>query len=86
MASKKYRISIKHSFGPFRDMKTVSAAKKALKTKVPKIKFTSPVKSGSGYRFSGQLVYIRSVDASASVVKSAVQKMAHGASVTVTTA
>lgn len=79
-----YRITVIKSFGNFKTLDSANAAKKAIKAKVKKAIISAPVKTIRGYKFSTKLTYIRNVNAPASAVKRAVQRMAQGSKVTVT--
>ncbi len=79
-----YKITVIKSFGYYKTLDSANAAKKAIKAKVKKAIISAPVKTSRGYKFSTKLTYIRTVNAPATVVKQAVQRMAKGAKITVT--
>lgn len=83
MASRKYRITVVHNLGPFKTMQDVSAVKKAVKNKLPKITFSSPKKLSNGYKFTGTVRYTKSIDAPKNIVEAAVKKLAPKAKIMV---
>lgn len=81
--STKYRITVIHTLGTFKTMADVNAAKKAIKTKVRNMVFSAPAKTRGGYKFTGKVVYSKSLKASKTAVEAAAKKLAPGAKVTV---
>jgi len=82
----KYKIVIELAFGPYATASDVTAVKRQIKSKAPKIIFSAVSKTKHGHHFKGRISAVKSIAAPASYVKQAIQERTPGARVSVTKA
>lgn len=80
----KYKIVMKFTFGPFANAASAVAMRKLLKSKVAKVRFSGSPSAGNGFRFVGEVAYIKRVAATASALKQTLVNSAPNAKITVT--
>ena len=84
VTTKKFRVTLMRSFGPFRTTSEVIAAKRYLSSKVPGMKYLRTTKTAKGYKFAAKSSYVHSFNASASEIKVAVMRQSPKSKVSVT--
>jgi uncharacterized membrane protein YfbV (UPF0208 family) len=82
----KYKICIMTKVGPFKTTAQAVAAKKAIKAKVTRATCSAVTGKTGAYYCTVKRTYIKSIPASARVVKEAVRRSAPNSTITVTKA
>jgi len=79
----KYRIGVNTKVGPFKTSAQAAEAKRNIKAKVPRAVFSATTGKAGAYYFTIKRTYVKSIAASASIIKEAVRRSAPHSTVTV---